>query len=71
MGTFPSWMEDDYNKIANKGPLSTLIFGHRFKVDQTLYEYLTEFLLVFVSAKNEDLQEGKMQFHDVTIEKKS
>ncbi|MCJ7847581.1 hypothetical protein MUB35_19855 [Blautia sp. NSJ-175] len=69
MGTFPSWMEDDYNKIANKGPLSTLIFGHRFKVDQTLYEYLTEFLLVFVSAKNEDLQEGKMQFHDVTIEK--
>ncbi|WP_050640578.1 MULTISPECIES: hypothetical protein [Clostridia] len=69
MGTFPSWMEDDYNKIANKGPLSTLIFGHRFKADQTLYEYLTEFLLVFVSAKNEDLQEGKMQFHDLTIEK--
>lgn len=69
MGTFPSWMEDDYNKIANKGPLSTLIFGHRFKADQTLYEYLTEFLLVFVSAKSEDLQEGKMQFHDILIER--
>ena len=53
METFPSWMKDDYRKIANKGPLSTLIFGHRFKSDQTLYEYLTEFLLVFVSAKNE------------------
>ena len=69
MDTFPSWKKDDYDKIANKGPLSTLIFGHRFKADQTLYEYLTEFLLVFVSAKNEDLQKGKMQFHDITIEK--
>lgn len=69
METFPKWMEDDYRKIANKGPLSTLIFGHRFKSDQTLYEYLTEFLLVFVSAKNADLNEGKMHFHDITIEK--
>ena len=69
METFPRWKQDEYNKIANKGPLSTLIFGHRFKSDQTLYEYLTEFLLVFVSAKSEDLSEGKMQFHDVTIEK--
>lgn len=67
MGTFPSWMENDYNKIANKGPLSTLIFGNRFKADQTLYEYLIEFLLIFVSAKNEDLKEGKMQFHDMTV----
>lgn len=70
MGTFPSWMEDENDKIANKGPLSTLIFGHRFRADQTLYEYLTEFLLVFVSAKNEDLQEGKMKLHDMAIEKK-
>ena len=69
METFPKWMEDDYRKIANKGPLSTLIFGHRFKSDQTLYVYLTEFLLVFVSAKNADLNEGKMHFHDITIEK--
>lgn len=69
METFPRWKQDEYNKIANKGPLSTLIFGHRFKSDQTLYEYLTEFLLVFVSAKSEDLSEGKMKFHDVTIEK--
>ncbi len=70
MQTFPGWMQDDYDKIANKGPLSTLIFGHRFKADQTLYEYLTEFLLVFASAKNENLQEGKMQFHDITTGKK-
>ncbi len=68
MGIFPSWKKDDYNKIANKGPLSTLIFGHRFKADQTLYEYLTEFLLVFVSAKNEDLKKVKMKFHDITVE---
>ena len=68
MRTFPIWKEDDYNKIANKGPLSTLIFGHRFKADQTLYEYLTEFLLVFVSAKSEDLKKGKMKFHDITVE---
>ena len=65
MGIFPSWMEDDYKKFENKGPLSTLIFGNRFKADQTLYEYLTEFLLIFVSPKSEDLQKGRMQFHDI------
>ena len=65
METFPSWMKDDYRKIANKGPLSTLIFGHRFKSDQTLYEYLTEFLLVFVSAKNEDGSEYLFKAGDI------
>lgn len=69
METFPKWMEDDYRKIANKGPLSTLIFGHRFKSDQTLYEYLTEFLLVFVSAKNADLNEGKCTFMILLLKK--
>ena len=59
METFPKGKNED-----NKLPLSTLIFGHRFKSDQTLYEYLTEFLLVFVSAKDKDLEKGKMRFHD-------
>lgn len=72
MGIFPEWMEEDYNKLAsgNKIPVSSLVFGNRFKSDQTLNEYLIEFLLVFASAKEENLQEGKMQFHDITIEKK-
>ena len=59
MEIFPKGKNED-----NKLPLSTLIFGHRFKSDQTLYEYLTEFLLVFVSAKDKDLEKGKMRFHD-------
>ena len=59
METFPKGKNED-----NKLPLSTLIFGNRFKSDQTLYEYLTEFLLVFVSAKDKDLEKGKMCFHD-------
>ena len=59
MGTFPSWMEDDYNKIANKGPLSTLIFGHRFKVDQTLYEYLTEFFWYLFLQKTKTCRKEK------------
>lgn len=59
METFPKGKKED-----NKLPLSTLIFGHRFKADQTLYEYLTEFLLVFVSAKDEESEKGKMHFHD-------
>lgn len=71
MGTFPKWMEDEYKKLANgdKKSVSSLIFGNRFNADQTLYEYLIEFLLVFVSAKEDNLQNGKMQFHDISVEK--
>lgn len=72
MGTFPKWLEEDYKKLAcgDKKPVSSLIFGNRFNADQTLYEYLIEFLLVFVSAKGEDLQNGKMQFHEIAVETK-
>lgn len=70
METFPKWLEKEYEKTKDNGPLSTLIFGNRFKSDQTLYEYLIEFLLVFVSAKNEDLNTGKMKFHDLSVDKK-
>ena len=71
MGIFPKCMEEDYKDLANgKKTVSSLIFGNRFNADQTLYEYLIEFLLVFVSAKEENLQEGKMKFHDISIDRK-
>ena len=47
-----------------------MLFGNRFKSDQTLYEYMIEFLLVYSSAKSDNLTDGKMSFHDTTIEKK-
>ena len=40
METFPKWLEKEYEKAKDNGPLSTLLFGNRFKSDQTLYEYL-------------------------------
>ena len=43
---------------------ATILFGNRFMIDQTLYEYLIEFLLIFVSPKSKDSDEGKMKFHD-------
>lgn len=50
-------------KPKNHAPLESYIYGNRFHADQTLVEYLIEFLLVFCSAKNKD-GEGKLQFHD-------
>lgn len=59
--TYPKSVEkiDEHMKSV-----STRLFGNRFMPDQTLYEYLIEFLLVFVSAKDSDLKTGKMKFHD-------
>ena len=59
METFPKTT----NLKDNNNNLSIALFGNRFIPDQTLYEYLIEFLLVYVSAKNEDLNTGKMRFH--------
>lgn len=70
MNTFPAGMDSDYERMENGKIISSLLFGNRFKSDQTLYEYLIEFLLVYSSAKNPDLEKGKMEFHDTTIEKK-
>lgn len=42
--------------------LSIALLGNRVHCDQTLVEYLIEFLLVFASAKQGDGQ-GKMRFH--------
>lgn len=70
MNTFPKGMNDDYQRMEKGKIISSMLFGNRFKADQTLYEYLIEFLLVYSSAKDSDLETGKMQFHDVLIERK-
>ena len=44
--------------------LSIALLGNRIYSDQTLVEYLIEFLLVFASAKNGS-GEGKMRFHSL------
>lgn len=61
--TYPASVDDIEKHLKS---VSTRIFGNRFKSEQTLYEYLIEFLLVFVSAKKSDRETGKMQFHDDT-----
>lgn len=70
MNTFPIGMNSDYDRIKNGKIVSSMLFGNRFKSDQTLYEYMIEFLLVYSSAKSDNLTDGKMSFHDTTIEKK-
>lgn len=70
MNTFPVGMSSDYDRMENGKIVSSMLFGNRFKSDQTLYEYMIEFLLVYSSAKSDNLTDGKMSFHDATIEKK-
>lgn len=70
MNTFPSGMDEDYKRIENSHIISSLLFGNRFKSDQTLYEYLIEFLLIFSSAKEKDMVTGKNEFHSVLLERK-
>lgn len=60
--TYPDSVEDIEKHNKN---ISTRLFGNRFMPDQTLYEYLIEFLLVFVSAKKNDMITGRMKFHNV------
>ena len=50
---FPIVDERDrsFSTILRKNNIGSLFFGNRFKSEQTLYEYLIEFLLVFVSPK--------------------
>lgn len=45
-----------------KDSLSIRLFGNRLQGDQTLGEYLLEFLLVFSSAKKDD-GSGNFEFH--------
>lgn len=59
--TYPKSVDDIDKHLSG---ISTRIFGNRFMPDQTLCEYLIEFLLVFVSAKDSELKTGRMKFHD-------
>ncbi|MDD7459176.1 MAG: hypothetical protein SPJ89_10375 [Treponema sp.] len=62
---FPAVRDENEEKYPpEKNKLSRQIFGNRFLSDQNLYEYLIEFLLIFVSAKEENGIEGKFKFHD-------
>lgn len=58
---FPEGMHTE-KKEAN---LSIALLGNRIHCDQTLVEYLIEFLLVFASAKDRS-GEGKLRFHTQT-----
>lgn len=61
MKVFPN-REKDYTNNKN---ISNEIFGSRFHIDQSLYEYLIEFLLIFASPKKVRNDEcvGKLRFH--------
>lgn len=58
MRTFPENV-----KPGNKATLASLIYGNRFHADQTLAEYLIEFLLIFCAEKNRN-GKGRLVFHD-------
>jgi len=58
MQTYPENVQPD-----SRATLATLIYGNRFHADQTLPEYLIEFLLIFCAEK-EQLDGGKLRFHD-------
>lgn len=56
--TYPATSEQKQKELP-----SIQIYGNRIHADQSLYEYLIEFLLIFVSAKDVD-GNGKLSFHD-------
>ena len=58
--TFPA----GFNASSDKKSISAEIYGNRFCADQTLYEYLIEFLLIFVSADDDLVNpKEKLRFH--------
>lgn len=58
--TFPA----EYKPISDKKSISAEIYGNRFHADQTLYEYLIEFLLIFVSGDDDkNNPKEKLRFH--------
>ena len=63
MQTFPDYAIEESKDVKN---IANSIFGNRFLSDQTLYEYLIEFLLVFSSEKYylDGKYAGAMMFHD-------
>lgn len=70
MNTFPQGLDSDIEDKKKRRLISNVLFGNRLKSDQTLYEYLVEFLLVYSSAKNLDMESGKLEFHSIDVETK-
>ncbi|WP_409967437.1 hypothetical protein RFF05_12685 [Bengtsoniella intestinalis] len=60
-GSFPKAKVTKGSSFPTENP-AIHIFGNRFYHDQTIYEYLIEFLLIFASAKDEN-QHEKFSFH--------
>lgn len=59
-----------YNNRTVSSNISNRIYGDRFHSDQTLYEYLIEFLLIFLSSKSKEneYKDGKMSFHNDSLD---
>ena len=58
MQTYPENVQPD-----SRATLATLIYGNRFHADQTLTEYLIEFLLIFCAEKEQN-NGGRLRFHN-------
>ena len=58
MQTYPENVRPD-----SRATLATLIYGNRFHADQTLVEYLIEFLLIFCAEKEQN-DGGRLLFHN-------
>ena len=58
MQTYPENVKPD-----SRATLANYIYGNRFHADQTMVEYLIEFLLVFCAEK-EGPDDGKLHFHN-------
>lgn len=53
----------NYNPNSAGNEIINEIFGRRFIIDQSMYEYLIEFLLIFISPKTSDYMNGSFNFH--------
>lgn len=63
-----NWYPYTDTSAANSKNVSVRLFGNRIIGDQTLYEYLIEFLLIFISAKDKDGITGTDSFHSPDCE---
>lgn len=62
---FKTYPVEFKHKNRDKRSIASEIYGNRFHADQTLYEYLIEFLLIFVSEDDEgENPKEALKFHD-------
>ena len=63
--SFKTFPKDFIPRNPAKSAKGSDIFGNRFHADQTLYEYLIEFLLIFVSGDDDSFNpKEKLRFHE-------